>query len=155
LRGRQNRKPRRAAQGKVYGIDQSADMVDFSRKVNKKLIATNRVEIFQGSVEKTGFKDDFFDLVTAIETYYFWPNLADAFQEVKRILKKGGYLLFISEMVQDGVYEVENAEIIAKTHVHLVPLKEMKRLLNSVGYDNVRVYRKRNSKWNAILAQKS
>lgn len=150
-----SRLARRAAQGKVYGIDQSADMVDFSRKVNKKLIATNRVEIFQGSVEKTGFKDDFFDLVTAIETYYFWPNLADAFQEVKRILKKGGYLLFISEMVQDGVYEVENAEIIAKTHVDLVPLKELKRLLNSVGYDNVRVYRKRNSKWNAILAQKS
>jgi ubiquinone/menaquinone biosynthesis C-methylase UbiE len=150
-----SRLARRAAHGKVYGIDQSADMVDFSRQVNKKLIATNRVEIFLGSVEKTGFKDDFFDLVTAIETYYFWPNLVAAFQEIKRILKKGGYLLFISEMVQDGEYEVQNAEIIAKTHVHLVPLQEMKRLLNSVGYGNLRVYRKRNSKWNAILAQKS
>ena len=129
-------------------------MVDYSRQVNKKLIATNRVEIVQGSVEKTGFKDDFFDLVTAIETYYFWPNLAEAFQEIKRILKNEGYLLIISEMIKDGIYEVENAEIIAKTHVHLVPLQEIQRMLYSAGFSNVKVYRKRKSDWNAILAQK-
>lgn len=150
-----SRLARRAVHGKVYGIDHSGDMVDFSRQVNKKLIATNHVEIVQGKVEKTGFKDDFFDLVTAIENYYFWPNLADAFQEIKRILKKGGYLLIISEMIKDGMYEVENAEIIAKTHVHLVRLQEMQRILLSVGYSNVEVYRKRKSVWNAILAQKS
>jgi SAM-dependent methyltransferase len=150
-----SRLARRAVHGKVYGIDHSGDMVDFSREVNKKLIATNHVSFVQGTVEKTGFKDGFFDLVTAVETYYFWPNLADAFQEIKRILKKGGYLLIISEMIVDGVYEVENAETIAKTHVHLVALQEMRRILLSVGYSNVEVYRKRKSVWNVILAQKS
>ena len=149
-----NRLARRANQGKVYGLDQSADMVEYSRQVNKKLISQNRVEIVHSSVEKTGFKDEFFDLVTAIETYYFWPNLAEAFREIKRILKKEGYLLIISEMIQDGVYEVENAEIIAKTQVHLVPLQELQRILDSAGYSTVKVYRKRKSKWNAILAQK-
>jgi ubiquinone/menaquinone biosynthesis C-methylase UbiE len=150
-----SRLARRAVHGRVCGIDHSGDMVDYSKQVNKKLIATNCVEIVQGTVEKTGFKDDFFDLVTAIETYYFWPNLADAFQEIRRILKKGGYLLIISEMVKDGVYEVENAEIIAKTNVHLLSLQEMQRILYSIGYSNVNVYRKRKSYWNAIVAQKS
>ena len=149
-----NRLARRANQSKVYGLDQSADMVEYSRQVNKKLIAQKRVQIVHSSVEKTGFKDEFFDLVTAIETYYFWPNLAEAFREIKRILKKEGYLLIISEMIQDGVYEVENAEIIAKTQVHLVPLQELQRILDSAGYSTVKVYRKRKSKWNAILAQK-
>lgn len=106
-----NRLARRAGQGKVYGLDQSLDMVDYSRQINRTLIAKNRVEIVQGSVEKTGFKDEYFDLVTAIETYYFWPNLADAFKEIKRILKKKGHLLIINEMIKDGAYEVENAEI--------------------------------------------
>ncbi len=138
----------------MYGIDHSADMVDYSRQVNKKSLATNRAEIVQGSAEKTGFKDDFFDLVTAIETYYFWPNLAEAFLEIKRILKNGGYLLIINEMIKDGVYEVENAEIIAKTQVHLVPLQEMQKMLYSAGFSSVKVYRKRKSDWNAILAQK-
>jgi ubiquinone/menaquinone biosynthesis C-methylase UbiE len=150
-----SRLARRAVHGKVYGIDHSGDMVDFSREANKKLITANRVNILQGKVEKTGFKDDVFDLVTSIETYYFWPNLADAFQEIKRILKKGGYLLIISEMIKDGVYEAENAEIIAKTTVNLVPLQEIQRILFSVGYSNVEVYRKRKSVWNAIVAQKS
>jgi ubiquinone/menaquinone biosynthesis C-methylase UbiE len=150
-----SRLAQRAVHGKVYGLDHSEDMIDFSREVNKKLIATNHVEIVQGKVGKTSFEDGFFDLITAIETYYFWPNLTDAFQEIKRILKKGGHLLIISEMIKDGLYEVENAEIIAKTHVHLVPLQEMQRILLSVGYSNVEVYRKRKSVWNAILAQKS
>lgn len=149
-----NRLAKRANQGKVYGLDQSADMVDYSRQINKKLIAQNRVEIVHSSVEKTGFKDEFFDLVTAIETYYFWPTLANAFREIKRILKKEGYLLIISEMIKDGTYEVENAEIIAKTQVHLVPLQELQRILDSAGYSTVKVYRKRKSNWNVVLAQK-
>jgi hypothetical protein len=73
---------------------------------------------------------------------------------MKRILRIGGCLLIISEMIKDGVYEVENAEIIAETQVHLVPLQEMKRMLYSAGFSNVEVYRKRKSGWNAILAQK-
>jgi len=150
-----SRLARRTSEGKVYGLDQSADMVDYSRQTNRKFISKNRVEIAEGPIEKMGFKDEFFDLVTAVETYYFWPNLENAFREIKRILKKGGYLLIISEMIKDGAYEVENAEIIAKTQVRLVPLQEMQRLLRAAGYSTVKVYRKRKSKWNAILAQKS
>ena len=149
-----SRLAKRAVLGKVYGVDHSADMVDYSRQVNKKLIVTNRVEIVQCSVEKTGFKEEFFDLVTAIETYYFWPNLAQAFQEMKRILKNGGCLLIISEMIKDGTYEVKNSEIIAKTRVRLVPLQEMQKMLYSAGFNGVKVYRKRESDWNAILAMK-
>jgi ubiquinone/menaquinone biosynthesis C-methylase UbiE len=149
-----SRLARRATQSKVYGIDHSADMVEYSKQVNKKLIEKNRVKIVQNSVEKTVFKDDSFDLVTAIETYYFWPNLEQAFREIRRILKNGGYLLFISEMIKDGVYEVENAEIIAKTQVHLVPLHEIRRMLFSAGFSSVKVFRKRKSDWNAVLAHK-
>jgi ubiquinone/menaquinone biosynthesis C-methylase UbiE len=144
----------RSPQGKVYGIDHSIDMVDYSRQVNTKLIRVNRVEIFEGSIEKSSFKDEFFDLVTAIETYYFWPNLAVAFREIKRILKIGGKLLLINEMVKDGAYEVENSQIIAKTHVHLVPLQEMQTMLSSAGFSAVKVHRKKKSNWNVIVAQK-
>jgi hypothetical protein len=93
-------------------------------------------------------------LVTAVETYYFWPNLAKSFLEIKRILKNGGCLLVINEMIKDGKYEVDNAEIISKTHVHLVPLQEIQRMLYSAGFSNVKVYRKRKSDWNAVLAHK-
>jgi len=143
-----------AFQEKVFGIDYSADMVAYSRKVNEKLIAENRVEIREGSADKTGFPDNFFDLVTAIETYYFWPSLPDAFQEIKRVLKLGGRLLMVNEMVKDGVYEVENAEIIEKTQVRILPLEEIRNILQSVGFADVQVFTKAESPWNAVLAQR-
>jgi SAM-dependent methyltransferase len=149
-----SRLSRRAIQSKVYGLDKSADMVDYSRQINEKLIATNRLEIVQRSVEKTGFKNEFFDLAIAIETYYFWPNLAEAFQEINRILKKGGCLLIISEMIKNGFYEVENAEIIEKTQVHLLPLQEIQMMLHSAGFNTVEVHSKRKSDWNVVLAKK-
>jgi ubiquinone/menaquinone biosynthesis C-methylase UbiE len=149
-----SRLAKRAVRGKVFGIDYSADMVKYSQKVNKTLIAENRVEIREGSVEKTGFPDNFFDLVTAIETYYFWPRLPDALQEIKRVLKPEGKLLVVNEMVKDGVYEVEHAEMIEKTQVCLFPLEEIRRIMESVGFVNVQIFTKDGSPWNAILAQK-
>jgi ubiquinone/menaquinone biosynthesis C-methylase UbiE len=149
-----SRLAQKAPLGKVFGIDYSADMVAYSRKVNKKLIAENRAEIREGSVEKTGFPDNFFDLVTAIETYYFWPSLPNALREIKRVLKYGGRLLLVNEMVKDGVYDVENAEIIEKTQVRLVPLEEIRNILQSVGFVDVQIFTKAESPWNAVLARK-
>jgi ubiquinone/menaquinone biosynthesis C-methylase UbiE len=149
-----NRLAQRAPLGKVFGIDYSADMVEYSRKVNKKLIAESRVEIVEATVEKTGFPNDFFDLVTAVETYYFWPSFSNALKEIRRVLKPTGKLLIVNEMVKDGLYEIKNAKMIEKTHVHLIPLEEIKNAVQAVGFVAFRVFTKAGSSWNAILAQK-
>ena len=144
-----------APQGKVFGIDCSKDMVDYSLEVNRDLVTQERVSIVAGVVDKTGFPDNYFDLVTAVETYYFWPNLQSAFQEMFRILKPNGQLLIINEMIKDGSYEVENKEMIEKTHVNLMLMSEIKELLATVGYKDVEIFKVSGSPWNAILAQKA
>jgi len=149
-----SRLAQQAVQGKVFGIDYSADMVKYSKKVNKKLIAENRVEIIEASVENMHFSDNFFDLVTAIETYYFWPNFSDALQEIKRVLKPGGKLLMINEMVKDGVYDIKYAKTIEQAHVRLLSLEETKNMMQNVGFADVQIFIKANSPWNAVLAQK-
>jgi ubiquinone/menaquinone biosynthesis C-methylase UbiE len=145
----------RATLGKVYGTDYSKDMVRYAADFNRRLVAQNRVEVIEGTVEKLPFGDAVFDLVTAVETYYFWPNLAKACEEIGRILKLNGSLLMVNEMVMDGVYEVENAELIAKTHVKLLRLEEIQRILYLAGFSEVTIYRKRKSAWNAIVAKKN
>jgi ubiquinone/menaquinone biosynthesis C-methylase UbiE len=145
---------KRTVQGRVFGIDYSKDMVEYSKEENKKLVDEARVVLIGGSVEKMGFPANFFDLVTAIETYYFWPNLTKAFQEINRVLKQGGKILIVSEMIRDGKYEIENAETIAKAHVKLLSLQEIESMLRSAGFFNVKIFRKPCSPWNAILAQK-
>jgi ubiquinone/menaquinone biosynthesis C-methylase UbiE len=144
----------RAVNGKVFGVDRSADAVEYAREVNRNFVVRGRVEIVEGSVEKLGFSDGFFDLVTAFEAYYFWRGLPKAFREIQRVLKSGGMLLLVNEMVLDGVFEVENAETIAKAHVRLLPLEEIAGVLRSVGFVGVKVFTKAESPWNAVVARK-
>lgn len=150
-----NRLAKRVPNGKVYGIDYSSDMVAYATKLNQKYVDQGKVEITEGSVDKTGFSSGFFDLVTACETYYFWPSLPDAFKEINRILKPNGKLLIINEMIKDGVHDVKQAEIIEKTHVHLLPLEEIQGMLQAAGFVAVEVSKKEQSPWNTIMAQKS
>jgi len=113
-----------------------------------------RVSILEGSIDKSGFPDNYFDLVTAIETYYFWPSLPNAFQEIKRILKPQSHILIINEMIKNRTYENENEEILKKTHVKLVSLAEFQKTLQTAGFKKVQPLLKSGTPWNAILAQK-
>ena len=76
-------------QGKVQGIDYSAVSVEKARKVNAGAIAAGRCTVQQASVAELPFEAEQFDVVTAFETVYFWPELAQNFREVYRVLKPG------------------------------------------------------------------
>jgi len=149
-----NRLAQKAPQGKVVGVDYSPDMVAYAKKMNRKLVEQGRVEIVEGSADKTGLPECFFDLVTACETYYFWFSLPAAFEEIIRVLKPEGTFLMINEMVKDGVYELEMAELIEKVHVRLFGLDEIEGMLRSAGFVDVEVDRKPDSAWNTVAAKK-
>ncbi len=78
-----NRLASMSPKGKVIGIDYSKDCVKWSKEFNKQLIEEGRVEIYNASVEKLPFKDSEFDMATAVETIYFWPNIVESFKELK------------------------------------------------------------------------
>src|SRR5215472_4643609 len=54
-----------ATQGKVYGIDHSAESVAMAVRMNKQLIDVARVEVREASVSRLPFSDNAFDVVTA------------------------------------------------------------------------------------------
>ena len=149
-----NRLAEMTPQGKVFGVDYSSDMVEYTRKLNRKLVEQGRVEIVEGSADRTGLPSDTFDLVTACETYYFWPSLPNAFKEILRVLKPDGTFLMINEMIKDGVCDVKRADLIEKTHVRLYGLEEIKGMLQSAGFVEVEVNRKPDSAWNTIAVKK-
>ena len=81
---------KRCPKGKVQGIDYSAVSVEKARKVNASAIAAGQCTVQQASVAELPFEAERFDVVTAFETVYFWPELAQNFREVYRVLKPGG-----------------------------------------------------------------
>ena len=82
---------------KVYGVDYSIESVKVSREVNRQEIFDGKVEVVKGDVQSLPFEEDTFDIVTAFETVYFWPNIEKCFGEVKRVLKPGGIFLIGTE----------------------------------------------------------
>src|ERR1700757_2512516 len=70
-----------AAEGKVYGVDYAQGSVVASRSKNARAIDEGRVKIKQASVSQLPFADNKFDLITAIETQYYWPDLPNDMQK--------------------------------------------------------------------------
>jgi len=90
-----------APEGRVWGIDYSAASVSASRRTNAEAIAADRVKIELASVAALPFADETFDLVTAVETHYYWPDLDANVREVLRVLKPGGTFALIAETARD------------------------------------------------------
>ena len=58
-------------------------------KVNANVL-DKQVFVTQASRRETPYEDASSTLWTAVETVYFWPNLPNRLQEVRRVLKSGG-----------------------------------------------------------------
>ena len=84
---------------KVYGIDYFKLAVEKSIRLNQKAIDEGRCEIIQSSVSNLPFEDNSFDILTAFETVYFWPDIVDDLKEARRVLKDDGILLICNEAV--------------------------------------------------------
>ena len=84
---------RRCREGMVCGIDVSECGLECSARRNAKAIAAGRCEVRAGSAETIPYPPGYFDIATAFETLYFWPDIDGAFAEVLRALKPGGTFL--------------------------------------------------------------
>ena len=82
----------------MYGIDFSKASVAVASKLNRNPTEVGRVEIQEATVSHLPFANDFFDMITAVETHFWWPDLPRDIREVLRVLKPGGTLILIAEI---------------------------------------------------------
>ena len=135
----------------VKGIDYSEVSVEKSRKVNQKEINTERCEILHASVMELPFKDEQFDLVTAFETVYFWPDLPKNFQEVYRVTKSGGMFFICNECKGDTDKDDKWTEKIPGMTIYRD--SQLKKTLEEAGFSKVNIQKNRKG-WIAVTAQK-
>lgn len=87
----------RFPQGMVTGMDYSPLCVEQSSHKNQAFIESGRCRVLQGDASSLPFEPDSFDLVTAVETIYFWPGLPSCFRQVLTVLRPGGLFLICNE----------------------------------------------------------
>ena len=128
---------KRSKDAQVYGIDISEESVAKAKKVNAEVL-DKQVFITQGSAEKLPYEDKKFDLVTAVETVYFWPNLPDCLQEVRRVLKPGGKFAILVEVVDSDSKWTSVVE-----GMTAYSPEDLKKLLDDASFTQTEIYRKK------------
>jgi SAM-dependent methyltransferase len=144
-----------AQEGKVYGIDYSEASVAAAIGFNRKLIAAGRVDIRHGSVEALPFPGATFDLVTASETCYFWPDLVENLKGIRRVLKPGGRLLLINEAYQGASGENRNAQWAELGGFTLYSPDEYGAFLTQAGYATVQIDTLPAKAWLSVVGVKA
>ena len=138
-----------ATEGKVYGVDHSEESVATSKRTNARWIDRERVDVRHGSVSQLPFQDGMFDLVTAVETHFWWSNLPADFREIYRVLKPGGKLIVIAEVYKGA--NTTAAKLLeryaSRTGLTLLDVEEHRALFVNAGYSEVHIIAERDKGW--------
>ena len=121
------------------GLDISEESVAKARKVNADVL-DKQVFVVQGTADKLPYNDEHFNLVTAVETVYFWQDLPKCFNEVHRVLKKGGRFAIMLEVVETDSKWTNVVEGMV-----VYPPEELKSMLEDAGFVDTEVHYKKPS----------
>ena len=143
-----------ASEGVVCGVDYASGSVAVSRSKNAELIKSGRVDVRKGSVSQLPFPDGSFDLATAVETQYYWPDLVNDMKEVRRVLKSGGRLVVIAETYEGGRLDRLKAPAMKLLKSSHLSADDHRQLFLSAGYDDVQIIEEKKRGWICATGRK-
>lgn len=123
--------------GVVYGIDYSPLSVKSAKKKNKREIKNGTVHIQQASVSDLPYTDNTFDMVTAFETIYFWPNPQENFKEIYRVIKPNGTLAVVCEMIKNEDGTGSHTDVAEFLDLHYFTQNEINQLFIDAGFKHI------------------
>jgi len=143
-----------ASRGAVHGIDYSSESVEAARRTNRKAIAEGRVTVQEASVTALPFPDDTFDLVTAVETHFWWQDPDQGMREILRVLERGGCLAIIAEFYNSARYAKYADRLTQLAGMHVWTVEQHRDLFARAGYTDVRIDEKAAEGWICCVGAK-
>ena len=146
-----------ASQGKVCGVDHSKDCIAVAAKTNREWIETGYVDLREASVLQVPFPDGMFDLVTAVETHFWWPDLPAGMREILRVLKPGGKVLIVAEIYGGATSKVAKLaeKYLPFSGMKLLTPDEHRELFVKAGYSDVEIGVDSGKGWIYAVGKKS
>lgn len=145
----------KAPEGRVHGVDPAAGSLRAARQTNASLIREGRVAVHQATVSALPFRDAQFDLVTAVETQYYWPDLVSDLREIRRVLNPGGTLAVILESYKGSKRSwIEGPVMRFLLRAKRLSAAEQKDLFAQAGFEEVTVLIHENRTWLCAVGRK-
>lgn len=138
----------------AVGVDYSAaSVVRTSAKV-AEYIERGKAQVDCASVQDLPYADESFDLVTAFETVYFWPEMENSLKEVYRVLRSGGHFVIAVEAWKEDDKINCPAFFLQNLKMTVYAPEELEEMLLIAGFSAVENIKAKNSKWLAIHTEK-
>ncbi|MCQ2085090.1 MAG: class I SAM-dependent methyltransferase [archaeon] len=118
---------------KCMGIDISEECVKASTEYNKMRVQWGTMDVLKASVESIPEPERMFDIVTAVETYFFWPDLRSNIAHIVSRMNNGGVLCIVSEQYPTDANREKLAKDCITYGMKLVENDEMKEIMESCG----------------------
>jgi SAM-dependent methyltransferase len=131
----------------LHGIDHSVESLRVASGVNRDLIGQGRVFVRHGTVSDLPYEAGHFDLVLAIESHYFWPDLPSDLAEVRRVLAPGGKLILGGGVYLGGRHDARNRRLAEAGGMNCLGLSQFERILAAAGFIDVVAHENRRKGW--------
>ena len=143
---------RRYRNAKETAVDYSSLCVEKASAVNEKAILAGRCEVIQGDVSHLELNENTYDLVTAFETIYFWPDLQKCFEEVYRITKQGGLFMVVNESDGKDAASLKFETIIEGMKNHTAD--EIADTMKKAGFTDIMQFHHPSKPWITVTGRK-
>ena len=136
----------------VDGLDYSEVSVAESIKRNQKAIDNERCKIIRADVSNMPLEDESYDLASAFETVYFWPDIGETFKEVSRIIRPDGR--FMIAQGTDGTHPDDEKWLATVEGMNVYTAPELEKYLLDAGFKSVKSFKKENDYILVVIAEK-
>lgn len=126
---------KRLPKATVQGLDYSQKSVETSLQYNRKAFNQGRCLVRQGNVVELPYEAESFDVVSAFETIYFWPNIQDCFRGIHRILRPQGRFMVVGDMPELAKQWSQGSPL-----MRVYTIDEVKSMMEKAGFKDIQVH---------------
>lgn len=86
----------------VYGVDISDEAISLTKRLNKKDVLRGKVVLIKSDVKDIDLPNGSVDIITAVETFYFWQDKEKCLKKIYELLKPNGQFVIMLDAYDDG-----------------------------------------------------
>lgn len=143
-----------APEGNLFGLDYSEVSIEAAAELNAEDVESGKLTLVRSSVSDMPFKDESFDRIITVESYYFWPDFETDMQEIFRVLKPGGKFLLVAEMYLADDLDERHLEMARKYNLRNLSAEEFMDTFTATGYKESTIHTMEDTYWICVEGNK-